>query len=273
MTRPLTLAVFTKNRVNPAYAAARLAADRVAAEAGARTMHYVPADARRCRPAEGPGRRGAGRRARRRGVRAGRRPADGARPGALCRCRHPGRDLHQSHGGQGRELRRLRRRRRGPHRGQGPDRRPGWRGRAASSPSRARRRRRPAATGPSACKRPWRKRRRYGSLGSGVGYFQQAPAREEMARLLAEHARDRRRLDVERRHGLRRPGGVGRRRPDGQGGGRQRPARGDRQHRARHHAGQRRFQRLQHRRHRRPAPPCVTCGARRCRPRSWCRRR
>ena len=42
MTSPLTLAVFTKNRVNPAYAAARLAADRVAAEAGARTVHYVP---------------------------------------------------------------------------------------------------------------------------------------------------------------------------------------------------------------------------------------
>ncbi|WP_421995735.1 sugar ABC transporter substrate-binding protein [Reyranella sp.] len=36
------LAVFTKNRVNPAYAAARLAADRVAAEAGARTVHFVP---------------------------------------------------------------------------------------------------------------------------------------------------------------------------------------------------------------------------------------
>jgi len=40
--RPFTLAVFTKNRVNPAYAAARLAADRVAAEAGARTLHFVP---------------------------------------------------------------------------------------------------------------------------------------------------------------------------------------------------------------------------------------
>lgn len=38
-----TIAVFTKNRVNPAYAAARLAVDRVAAEAGARTLHYVPA--------------------------------------------------------------------------------------------------------------------------------------------------------------------------------------------------------------------------------------
>jgi ribose transport system substrate-binding protein len=42
MPRPYTLAVFTKNRVNPAYAAARLAADRVAAEAGARTVHFVP---------------------------------------------------------------------------------------------------------------------------------------------------------------------------------------------------------------------------------------
>ncbi len=42
MSSPPTLAVFTKNRVNPAYVAARLAADRVAAEAGARTIHYVP---------------------------------------------------------------------------------------------------------------------------------------------------------------------------------------------------------------------------------------
>ena len=42
MAQPCTLAVFTKNRVNPAYAAARLAADRVAAEAGARTLHFVP---------------------------------------------------------------------------------------------------------------------------------------------------------------------------------------------------------------------------------------
>ena len=41
MTAP-TLAVFTKNRLNPAYDAARAAADRVAAEAGARTVHYVP---------------------------------------------------------------------------------------------------------------------------------------------------------------------------------------------------------------------------------------
>lgn len=43
MEKPPILAVFTKNRVNPAYAAARLAADRVAAEAGARAVHYVPA--------------------------------------------------------------------------------------------------------------------------------------------------------------------------------------------------------------------------------------
>ncbi|HZP99306.1 MAG TPA: sugar ABC transporter substrate-binding protein [Reyranella sp.] len=37
-----TLAVFTKNRFNPAYEAARLAADMVAREAGARTLHFVP---------------------------------------------------------------------------------------------------------------------------------------------------------------------------------------------------------------------------------------
>ncbi len=42
MPHPFTLAVFTKNRVNPAYDAARMAADRVAAETGARTIHYVP---------------------------------------------------------------------------------------------------------------------------------------------------------------------------------------------------------------------------------------
>jgi ribose transport system substrate-binding protein len=38
-----TIAVFTKNRLNPAYTGARLAADRVAARFGARTVHYVPA--------------------------------------------------------------------------------------------------------------------------------------------------------------------------------------------------------------------------------------
>ncbi|MGZ9006509.1 MAG: sugar ABC transporter substrate-binding protein, partial [Burkholderiales bacterium] len=37
------LAVFTKNRSNPAYAAARLGADRAAARCDAATKHYVPA--------------------------------------------------------------------------------------------------------------------------------------------------------------------------------------------------------------------------------------
>jgi ribose transport system substrate-binding protein len=38
-----TIAVFTKNRTNPAYEAARLGADRGAARFGAATVHYVPA--------------------------------------------------------------------------------------------------------------------------------------------------------------------------------------------------------------------------------------
>ena len=37
-----TIAVFTKNHLNPAYAAARMGTDRVAARMGARTVHYVP---------------------------------------------------------------------------------------------------------------------------------------------------------------------------------------------------------------------------------------
>ncbi|MEI7924953.1 MAG: sugar ABC transporter substrate-binding protein [Chloroflexota bacterium] len=37
-----TIAVFTKNRLNPAYAAARLGASRTAARFGARTVDYVP---------------------------------------------------------------------------------------------------------------------------------------------------------------------------------------------------------------------------------------
>ena len=37
-----TIAVFSKNRSNPAYAAARLGADRSAQRLGARTVHYVP---------------------------------------------------------------------------------------------------------------------------------------------------------------------------------------------------------------------------------------
>ena len=36
------IAVFTKNRTNPAYEAARLGADRTAARLGAHTVHYVP---------------------------------------------------------------------------------------------------------------------------------------------------------------------------------------------------------------------------------------
>src|SRR5512143_987549 len=38
----MMLAVFTKNRTNPAYDAARLGADRAARRLGARTMHFVP---------------------------------------------------------------------------------------------------------------------------------------------------------------------------------------------------------------------------------------
>jgi len=38
----LTLAVFTKNRTNDAYAAARLGSERTAARLGARVVHYVP---------------------------------------------------------------------------------------------------------------------------------------------------------------------------------------------------------------------------------------
>ena len=37
-----SLVMFTKNRENPAYVAARLGADRVAARMGARVTHYVP---------------------------------------------------------------------------------------------------------------------------------------------------------------------------------------------------------------------------------------
>ena len=39
---PPRIAVFTKNRTNPAYAAARIGADRVAARFGATTVHYLP---------------------------------------------------------------------------------------------------------------------------------------------------------------------------------------------------------------------------------------
>ena len=39
---PKKIAVFTKNLLNPAYAAARLGADRIAAQFGAVAVHYVP---------------------------------------------------------------------------------------------------------------------------------------------------------------------------------------------------------------------------------------
>jgi len=38
----MKIAVFTKNRVNPAYGAARLGAERAAARLGAQVTHYVP---------------------------------------------------------------------------------------------------------------------------------------------------------------------------------------------------------------------------------------
>jgi ribose transport system substrate-binding protein len=41
-TRQTTIAVFTKNSTNPAYAAARHGADRIAHAAGATTVHFVP---------------------------------------------------------------------------------------------------------------------------------------------------------------------------------------------------------------------------------------
>src|SRR5215510_14497630 len=41
-SRPPVIAVFTKNRTNPAYAAARLGAERTAARHWARVVHYVP---------------------------------------------------------------------------------------------------------------------------------------------------------------------------------------------------------------------------------------
>lgn len=42
MTTTPTIGFFTKNRLNPAYAAARLGAERTAARLGARIVHYVP---------------------------------------------------------------------------------------------------------------------------------------------------------------------------------------------------------------------------------------
>ena len=194
MTRPFTLAVFTKNRVNPAYAAARLAADRVAAEAGARTMHFVPEtpddvgqqkalvgealaavpDAVVFVPVDD-----------RQMVPDLARFAAAGIPVVTCINRMEGKvvsfvgsdDVAVGHTAAKALIDGLG--------GDGPHRRHRGHAGGADQP-------RPR---PSACARPWPRRRRYELLGSGVGYFQQAPARAEMARLLAEHARDRRRLD------------------------------------------------------------------------------
>ena len=187
MTRPFTLAVFTKNRVNPAYAAARLAADRVAAEAGARTLHFVPQtpddvgqqkalvgealaavpDAVVFVPVDD-----------RQMVPDLARFAAAGIPVVTCINRMEGKvvsfvgsdDVAVGHTAAKALFAALA--------GRGPDRR--HRGHAGGA-DQPRPHRRPAA-------RPWPRRRRYELVGSGVGYFQQAPAREEMARLLAEHA-------------------------------------------------------------------------------------
>ena len=42
MSSQPTIAVFTKNRLNPAYALARAAAERTATRLGARVIQYVP---------------------------------------------------------------------------------------------------------------------------------------------------------------------------------------------------------------------------------------
>ena len=39
---PMTIAVFTKNRTNPAYEAFRIAADQIARSSGAKVVHFVP---------------------------------------------------------------------------------------------------------------------------------------------------------------------------------------------------------------------------------------
>ena len=46
VARTYRLAVFTKNRTNPAYEGARLGADRLADRLGCSVTHYVPSAAR-----------------------------------------------------------------------------------------------------------------------------------------------------------------------------------------------------------------------------------
>ena len=190
--------------------AARLAADRVAAEAGARTDPLRARDARRRRPAEGAGERGPGRPARRGGVRTHRRSRPWPRmsrrfaaagiPVAVFINRMAGPVL---------DLRRLGRRGRGLQRGPRPDRR-AWAARATSSPRRHAAARRPPATAPWVCGGPWPSSRRSRCWAPASAIFQAAPARLAMAELLAAASADRRRVDRQRPDGLRRARGAGR---------------------------------------------------------------
>ncbi len=179
--------MFTKNRVNPAYAAARLAADRVAAEAGARTLHFVPTtpddvDQQKALVGEAlaavPTPWCSYRSTTGRWCPTSARFADAGIPVVTCINRMEG---------EGHELRRLRRRRRRPHRRQGPVRCPGRvRGSIVAiegTPAAPTSRDRTVGLHKALAETP-----AIQLVGSGVGYFQQAPAREEMARLLAEHA-------------------------------------------------------------------------------------
>ena len=253
MAQPRTLAVFTKNRLNPAYAAARLAADRVAAEAGGRTVHYVPEtpddvgqqkvlvgealasrpDAVVFVPTDD-----------RAMVEDVRRFEAAGIPVVNCVNRMEGRfvsfvgsddvavgysaarALIEGLGGKG-DIVVI----------EGSAGAPTARDRAVGL-SRA------LAEAPAVR-----------VLGSGGGAFQVAPARLAMARLLAEHPR----IDgVWTGNDLMAFGALEALAEAGtqrEGGGHQRPARRHRAHRAGHDAGQRRLQRLQYRRHRRPRRP------------------
>ena len=253
MAQPRTLAVFTKNRVNPAYAAARLAADRVAAEAGARTIHYVPEtpddvgqqkalvgealanrpDAVVFVPTDDAAM-----------VEDVRRFEAAGIPVVNCINRMEGRfvtfvgsddvavgftaasALIDGLGGKG-DIVVI----------EGSPGAPTARDRAVGL-------RRALDESPA-----------IRVLGSGIGALPGAPARLAMARLLAQHPH----IDgVWTANDLMAFGALDALadgRAPRQGGGHQRAARSHRAHRARHDAGQRRFQRLQHRGHRRPRRP------------------
>ena len=239
------------------------AADRVAAEAGARTIHYVPETPDDVGEQKALVDRGPGRPAGRRGVQPDRRPGDARGPRAgspprasRWRCsstawpapRSPSwapttwrsamrvaKALIAGLGGKGRivALDGTPTARTARDRGEGLRQR---RGRASRD--------RAAGRPRSAISSARRRRPRWPSCWP--------------------HIRDRRRVDRQRHDGLRRRRRAGRGRPHGRGRRHQRPARGDRQHRARRHAGHGRFQRPQHRRHRHPrraAPSRRRAGA------------